>query len=178
MNVRSRNRSVVAAHLLSLDTRLCLALWPRPQFWQCQRRKPRPPRHPPRPRRHPPMRRSLGRSAVRSGEAGEQNGVRNAAPDAQSGAKSDAQDATSDGTALHLPPSRKSNRFISGQQWRPARLSAGRKGRTGPPQRRATGQRAAPRQRTGRPRNGQYVKLGPNRARRVSASSTTRAANS
>ena len=45
----------------------------------------------------------------------------------------DARDGT---TPPPPPPSRKSNRFISGQ-WRPARLSAGRKGRTARRERRA-----------------------------------------
>ena len=117
MNVRSRNRSVVATHSLSLDMRLRLDLWPRPQFWRCHRQKPRPPLRPPRPRRRPQTRRSLGQSAVRSGVADELNGARNAAPDAQSGGKSGAQDATNDETRAtapqpQLPPSKRSSRFI------------------------------------------------------------------
>ena len=128
MNVRSRNRSVVATHSLSLDMRLRLDLWPRPQFWRCHRQKPRPPLRPPRPRRRPQTRRSLGQSGVRSGVAGELNGDRNAARDAQSGGKSGAQDATSDGTRATAPqpppPSKKSSRsFVQLRQ--PGRLSAG-----------------------------------------------------
>ena len=56
------------------------------------------------------MRRSLVRSDVRNGEAGERNDDRNGARDAQSDDKSGAQDATSDGTrATAPPPSKKSN---------------------------------------------------------------------
>lgn len=143
MNVRSRNRSVVATHSLSLDTRPCLGLWPRPQFWRCQRRKLRPPRRPPRPRRRPQTRRCLGQSAVRSGEAGEQKGARNAGPDAQNGVKTGAQDATSDGTRataprpLQPPPSRKSSPFIRANHGNRAAAQA-REGRTARADRRAT----------------------------------------
>ena len=156
MNARSRNWSVVAAHSRSLDTRLCLGLWPRPQFWRCQRRKVRPPRRPPRQRRRPQTRRSLGQSAVSSGEAGERNGARNAAPHAQSGAKSGAQDATSDGTRATapqppLPPSRKSSPFIRANHINWAASALAGEGRTARRQR-ASGHPRGSAQATARPR--------------------------
>ena len=127
MNVRNRNRSVVAAHSLSLDTRLCLdsLRW---QFCRCRRLKPKPPRRPPRPRRRPRIPRSLVPSGVRNGERGALNGVRNDERDAQSGVRSGAQDARSDGTRATAPPppSKKSNRSF-GPTRQSARLSAGRR---------------------------------------------------
>jgi hypothetical protein len=117
VNDRSRNRSVVATHSLSLDMRLCLGLWRHPQFWRYHQRKPRPPPlRPPRPRRRPPIRSSLGQSAVRNGEPGEQNAARNAAPDAQNDGSSGAQDVTSDETRATAPPpplSKKSNNLFA-----------------------------------------------------------------
>jgi hypothetical protein len=127
VNVRNRNRSVVAAHSLSLDTRLFLdsLRW---QFCRCRRLKPKPPRRPPRPRRRPRIPRSLVPSGVRNGERGALNGVRNDERDAQSGVRSGAQDARSDGTRATAPPppSKKSNRSF-GPTRQSARLSAGRR---------------------------------------------------
>ena len=58
---------------------------------------------------------SLGQSAVRNGEPGEQNAARNAAPDAQSDGSSGAQDVTSDETRATAPPppSKKSNNLFA-----------------------------------------------------------------
>ena len=123
MNDQSRNRSVVAAHSLSSDARLCWDLSLRLQFWRCRRLKPKPLLRPRRPRRRPQMRRSLARSADRNGDPGERNGVRNDARDAQSGVRSGAQDATSDETPATAPPppSKKSNRSNYGNRAASAR---------------------------------------------------------
>jgi hypothetical protein len=73
------------------------------------------------------MRSSLGQSAVRNGELGEQN----AAPDAQNDGSSGAQDVTSDETRATVlpppPPSKKSSRFIWANNGNAGHLSADRR---------------------------------------------------
>src|SRR4249919_2474964 len=87
------------------------------------------------------MRRSLGRSADRNGEAGEQNDVRNDARDAQSGVRSGAQDATSDGTraTAPLPPSQQSNHSFGPTTAIGPPQRGPQEGRTARRERRATG---------------------------------------
>src|SRR3954454_475572 len=141
MNVRSRNRSVVATHSPSLDTQGCLGLWLRPQFLRPQRLLLKPPRQPPRLPRRQRKRLSRAQNAARSGAAGEQSGGRSAAPAARSGGKHGVQDATSDGTPatalrqLRRPPSKRSNPF-NWQAQLPGRLRVGPVGRTARDQRR------------------------------------------
>ena len=110
--------------------------------------EPKPPRRPPHPRRRPQIRRSLARSGVRSGEAGELNDDRNDARDAQSGVRSGAPGETNDGTLATArppppPPSKKSNWSF----WPTTAIGPPQRGpqegRTARRQRRATGHPAS-----------------------------------